>query len=140
MLSLQNIEVVYSDVIQVLRGISLEVGKGKIIALLGANGAGKTTTLKAISGLLYTQEGEISRGNISFENQTINRMSPEKIVRLGIVQVLEGRRLFNHLTVEENIFALEKYGGSLNLTLTFSPFLKKALVSNPIPPLLKFSI
>lgn len=103
MLSLQNIEVVYSDVIQVLRGISLEVQKGKIVALLGANGAGKTTTLKAISGLLYTQEGEISRGNITFENQSISHMPPEQIVRLGIVQVLEGRRLFDHLSVEENL-------------------------------------
>ena len=103
MLSLQNVEVVYSDVIQVLRGISLEVPQGKIVALLGANGAGKTTALKAISGLLYTQEGEISRGSITFNELSINRMAPEQIVNLGIVQVLEGRRLFNHLTVEENL-------------------------------------
>lgn len=103
MLSLQNVEVVYSDVIQVLRGISLEVPKGNIVALLGANGAGKTTTLKAISGLLYTQEGEITRGDITFDGQSIKRVSPEQIVKNGIVQVLEGRRLFNHLTVEENL-------------------------------------
>ena len=103
MLSLQNVEVVYSDVIQVLRGISLEVPKGNIVALLGANGAGKTTTLKAISGLLYTQEGEITRGDITFDGQSIKRISPEQIVKNGIVQVLEGRRLFNHLTVEENL-------------------------------------
>jgi len=103
MLSLQNVEVVYSDVIQVLRGISLEVPKGNIVALLGANGAGKTTTLKAISGLIYTQEGEITRGDITFDGQSIKRISPEQIVKNGIVQVLEGRRLFNHLTVEENL-------------------------------------
>jgi branched-chain amino acid transport system ATP-binding protein len=103
MLTLQNVEVVYSDVIQVLRGISLEVPKGEIVALLGANGAGKTTTLKAISGLLYTQEGEITRGDITFDGQSIKRISPEHIVKNGIVQVLEGRRLFNHLTVEENL-------------------------------------
>lgn len=103
MLSLQNIEVVYSDVIQVLRGISLEIPDGKIVALLGGNGAGKTTALKAISGLLYTQEGEISRGSITFNDLSINHMAPEQIVKLGIVQVLEGRRLFNHLTVEENL-------------------------------------
>lgn len=103
MLSLQNVEVVYSDVIQVLRGISLEVPKGNIVALLGANGAGKTTTLKAISGLLYTQEGEITRGDITFDGRSIKRISPEQIVKIGIVQVLEGRRLFDHLTVEENL-------------------------------------
>ena len=103
MLSLQNVEVVYSDVIQVLRGISLELPKGNIVALLGANGAGKTTTLKAISGLLYTQEGEITRGDITFDGQSIKSIAPEQIVKNGIVQVLEGRRLFNHLTVEENL-------------------------------------
>ena len=103
MLKLNNIEVIYSDVIQVLRGVSFDVPDGKIIALLGANGAGKTTTLKAISGLLLTQEGEVTRGNIEFEGQRIDRLPPEDIVQLGIVQVLEGRRLFQHLTVEENL-------------------------------------
>ncbi len=103
MLSLKNIEVVYSDVIQVLRGISLEIPSGNIVALLGANGAGKTTTLKAISGLLYNQEGEITRGEISFDGQSIKNLAPEAIVKRGIVQVLEGRRLFEHLTVEENL-------------------------------------
>jgi branched-chain amino acid transport system ATP-binding protein len=103
MLTLNNIEVVYSDVIQVLRGVSIEVPDGKIIGLLGANGAGKSTTLKAISGLLRTQEGEVTRGSIEFDEQGIDRFSPEKIVQLGIVQVLEGRRLFEHLTVEENL-------------------------------------
>jgi branched-chain amino acid transport system ATP-binding protein len=103
MLSLSNVEVCYSDVIQVLRGISLEVPDGKIVTLLGANGAGKTTTLKAISGLLQTQEGEVTRGSITFDGQPTDRLAPEKIVKLGIIQVLEGRRLFEHLTVEENL-------------------------------------
>jgi len=103
MLKLNNIEVVYSDVIQVLRGVSIDVPDGKIVALLGANGAGKSTTLKAISGLLRTQEGEVTRGSIELGGQRIDRLSPEKIVQLGIIQVLEGRRLFRHLTVEENL-------------------------------------
>jgi len=103
MLKLNNIEVVYSDVIQVLRGVSVDVPDGKIVGLLGANGAGKSTTLKAISGLLRTQEGEVTRGNIELDGQRIDRLSPEKIVQLGIIQVLEGRRLFRHLTVEENL-------------------------------------
>ena len=103
MLQLNNVEVVYSDVIQVLRGVSMEVPDGKIVGLLGANGAGKSTTLKAISGLLRTQGGEVTRGSIELDGQRIDRLSPEKIVQLGIVQVLEGRRLFQHLTVEENL-------------------------------------
>lgn len=103
MLKLNNIEVVYSDVIQVLRGVSIDVPDGKIVGLLGANGAGKSTTLKAISGLLRTQEGEVTRGSIELDGQRIDRFSPEKIVQLGIIQVLEGRRLFRHLTVEENL-------------------------------------
>lgn len=103
MLRLNNIEVIYSDVIQVLRGVSLEVPDSKIITLLGANGAGKTTTLRAISGLLRTQEGEVTRGNIEFDDQRIDHHLPEDIVQMGIVQVLEGRRLFRHLTVEENL-------------------------------------
>ena len=103
MLKLNNIEVVYSDVIQVLRGVSIDVPDGRIIGLLGANGAGKSTTLKAISGLLRTQEGEVTRGSIELDGQRIDRLSPEKIVQLGVIQVLEGRRLFRHLTVEENL-------------------------------------
>lgn len=103
MLTLNNVEVIYSDVIQVLRGVSLEVPDGKIVTLLGANGAGKSTTLKSISGLLHSQEGEISRGGITFDGIDIGLLAPEKIVKLGIVQVLEGRRLFNHLSVEENL-------------------------------------
>ncbi len=103
MLRLNNIEVVYSDVILVLRGVSMEIPDGKIVTLLGANGAGKTTTLRAISGLLRTQEGEITRGSIEFDGVRIDHMRPEDIVDLGIVQVMEGRRLFQHLTVEENL-------------------------------------
>ena len=103
MLKLNNAEVVYLDVIQVLRGVSIDVPDGKIVGLLGANGAGKSTTLKAISGLLHAQEGEVTRGNIELDGKRIDRLSPEEIVRLGIVQVMEGRRLFQHLTVEENL-------------------------------------
>jgi branched-chain amino acid transport system ATP-binding protein len=103
MLLLSNVEVVYSDVIQVLRGVSMEVPEGKTVGLLGANGAGKSTTLKAISGLLRAQEGEVTRGSIELDGRRIDRLPPEEIVQLGVVQVLEGRRLFQHLTVEENL-------------------------------------
>ena len=103
MLKLNNIEVVYSEVILVLRGVSLEVPDGEIISLLGANGAGKSTTLKAISGMLHAQLGEVTRGNVEFDGQRIDRLSAEEIVRLGVVQVHEGRPLFEHLTVEENL-------------------------------------
>jgi branched-chain amino acid transport system ATP-binding protein len=105
MLKINNIEVVYSDVILILHGVSIEVKKGQIVALLGANGAGKSTTLKAISGLLRSQRGEITRGSIEFKGQRIDRMRPDEIVRMGVVQVLEGHRLFQHLTVEENLLA-----------------------------------
>lgn len=103
MLKVNNIEVIYSNVILVLRGVSIEVPDGKITSILGANGAGKTTTLKAISGLLKREDGEITRGSIEFDGQYLERKSPEDIVKSGIIQVLEGRRLFAHLTVEENL-------------------------------------
>lgn len=104
MLKVNNIEVIYSDVILVLRGISLSVEAGQIVAILGANGAGKSTTLKAISGLLISEEGEVTRGSIEIDGRRIDNLSAEVIVReLGIVQVLEGRRQFQHLTVEENL-------------------------------------
>ncbi|MEM7031098.1 MAG: ABC transporter ATP-binding protein [Chloroflexota bacterium] len=103
MLKLNNIEVVYSDVILVLRGVSLAIEQGQIVALLGGNGAGKSTTLKAISGLLLSQEGEVTRGNIEFDGVQIDNSTPDDIVQMGIVQVLEGRPLFEHLTVEENL-------------------------------------
>jgi branched-chain amino acid transport system ATP-binding protein len=103
MLEVNNIEVVYSDVVLVLRGISLGVSAGQIVAILGANGAGKSTTLKAISGLLHAEEGEVTRGSIELEGERIDNLPAEEIVRRGVVQVLEGRRLFEHLTVEENL-------------------------------------
>ncbi len=102
---MNNIEVIYSDVILVLKGVSLEVPKGGVVALLGANGAGKTTTLKGISGLLHTELGEVTDGSIEFEGVRIDKKSPEEIVRMGIVQIMEGRPLFQQLTVEENIRA-----------------------------------
>lgn len=103
MLQIRNAEVIYSDVILVLKGVSIEVPEGTIVALLGANGAGKTTTLKSISGVLRTELGEVTDGSIDFDGTRIDRLDPEEIVRLGIVQVMEGRRLFEHLTVEENL-------------------------------------
>jgi branched-chain amino acid transport system ATP-binding protein len=103
MLKVNNIEVIYDDVILVLKGLSLEVAKGRIVALLGSNGAGKTTTLKAISGLLKTEDGEVTDGSIVFEGERIDRLAPEDVVRRGLFQVMEGRRVFEDLTVEENI-------------------------------------
>jgi branched-chain amino acid transport system ATP-binding protein len=103
MLQVNNIEVTYMNIIQVLRGVSLEVGDGKIIALLGANGAGKTSTLKAISGLLKTEEGEVTDGSINFDGKRIDRLSAQDIAALGISQVMEGRRVLGHLSVEENL-------------------------------------
>jgi branched-chain amino acid transport system ATP-binding protein len=105
MLNVNNIEVIYDDVILVLKGLSLEVQEGQIVALLGANGAGKTTTLKAISGLLKVEEGEVTGGSIEFLGRRINGMEPEKIVRMGIFQVMEGRCVFENLTVYENLMA-----------------------------------
>jgi branched-chain amino acid transport system ATP-binding protein len=102
-LALKNVEVIYDDVILVLKGLSLEVPDGKIIALLGSNGAGKSTTLKAISGLLHAEEGEVTDGAIELDGQRIDRLPPEQIVRRGVFQVMEGRRVFEDLTVDENI-------------------------------------
>jgi branched-chain amino acid transport system ATP-binding protein len=105
MLSLNNIEVIYDGVILVLKGVSLEVREGGITTLLGANGAGKTTTLKAISGLLRTERGEVTKGSIEFGGQRLDRLAPHEVVRRGVVQVFEGRRVFEHLTTEENLIA-----------------------------------
>ncbi len=132
MLKLNNIEVVYSDVILVLRGISLEVGKGQIVSLLGANGAGKSTTLKAISGLLLSQDGAVTRGSIEFDGVRIDKLPADEIVRMGIVQVLEGRPLFEHLTVEENLMtgSVSRTDGNaairdtLDMVYTYFPRLK----------------
>ncbi len=104
MLKVNNIEVVYSNIILVLRGVSLEVGPGSIVCLLGANGAGKSTTLKAISGLLKVEVGEVIHGNIEFEGHRIERAGPEAVAALGIRHVIEGRRLYGHLNVEENLY------------------------------------
>ncbi|OLB05757.1 MAG: ABC transporter ATP-binding protein [Candidatus Rokuibacteriota bacterium] len=105
MLSLNNIEVIYEGVILVLKGVSLNVREGGITTLLGANGAGKTTTLKAISGLLRSERGEVTKGSIEFKDERIDRLPPHAIVTRGIVQVFEGRRVFEHLTTEENLIA-----------------------------------
>jgi branched-chain amino acid transport system ATP-binding protein len=104
MLQVNNIEVVYMNVIQVLRGVTLEVGDGKIVALLGVNGAGKTTTLKAISGMLKTEEGDVTGGSIDFDGKRIDRYGPEDIAAMGISQAMEGRRVLEHLSVEENLY------------------------------------
>jgi branched-chain amino acid transport system ATP-binding protein len=103
LLTINNISVVYSDVIQVLKGVSLKVPAGRIVSLLGSNGAGKTTTLKAVSGLLKPENGKVTDGEIVFDGQRIHNLSPEEITRLGIIQVLEGRQPFKYLTVEENL-------------------------------------
>ncbi|MCJ7593836.1 MAG: ABC transporter ATP-binding protein [Desulfobacterales bacterium] len=103
MLSLNNIEVVYHDVILVLRGVSFGLGEGQVMTLLGANGAGKTTTLKAISGLLKTEVGKVTHGDIQFEDRRIDQMGTEDIARMGIIQVLEGRRVLEQLSIEENL-------------------------------------
>src|SRR3989440_12281253 len=102
-LAVNNIEVIYDHVILVLRGVSLEVRQGQIVALLGANGAGKTTTLKAISNLLGTERGEVTKGQIVFRGERIDRLNPSALVKRGICQVMEGRHCFQHLTVEENL-------------------------------------
>jgi branched-chain amino acid transport system ATP-binding protein len=102
-LSINNIEVVYSHVILVLKGVSLQVPAGGIVALLGANGAGKTTTLTAVSNLLHAERGEVTKGSIVFDGTEVQSLSPNEVVRRGCIQVMEGRRCFAHLTVEENL-------------------------------------
>lgn len=102
-LNVNNIEVVYDHVILVLKGVSLNVPKGGIVALLGANGAGKTTTLKAISNLLHAERGEVTKGSIEFKGERVDKLSPNELVRRGCIQVLEGRHCFGHLTIEENL-------------------------------------
>jgi branched-chain amino acid transport system ATP-binding protein len=103
LLTLKNVEVVYDDVILVLKGLSLHVPQGKIVALLGSNGAGKSTTLKAISGLLAAEEGEVTDGSIELDGERLDRLAPEDVVRRGVFQVMEGRRVFEDLTVDENL-------------------------------------
>src|SRR6202047_5277232 len=126
LLSVRNIEVVYDDVILVLRGLSLEVTKGAIVALLGANGAGKSTTLKAISGLLKTEDGEVTRGEIIFGGERINGIDPDKIVRRGIFQVMEGRRIIADMTSLENLrlgaFTRSDNGVDADIDMVFKYF------------------
>lgn len=112
MLKLNNVEVIYSDVILVLKGISLEVNEKNIVALLGANGAGKTTTLKAISGLLHSEDGRVTSGSIHFQGKPIHTEQPQNLVRMGLVQVTEGRSILPHMTVEQNLIV----GGNLHKT------------------------
>ena len=103
LLDVNNIEVIYNHVILVLKGVSLQVPKGGITALLGGNGAGKTTTLKAISNLLHSERGEVTKGSIKYRGRTVQELDPEALVKMGVVQVMEGRHCFEHLTVEENL-------------------------------------
>ena len=103
LLAVKNIEVIYDHVILVLKGVSLEVMKGGVVALLGANGAGKSTTLKAISNLLGAERGDVTKGSITFQGEDVQSLSPNELVRRGVIQVMEGRHCFEHLTVEENL-------------------------------------
>jgi branched-chain amino acid transport system ATP-binding protein len=102
-LTVNNIEVIYDHVILVLKGVSLQVPEGQIVALLGANGAGKTTTLKAVSNLLRAERGDVTKGTIEFMGKRVDRLTPNELVRMGVCQVMEGRHCFQHLTVEENL-------------------------------------
>jgi branched-chain amino acid transport system ATP-binding protein len=113
LLSVNNIEVIYNHVILVLKGVSLDVPLGGIVALLGANGAGKTTTLKAISNLLHAERGEVTKGSVLFEGEAVHSLTPNDLVRRGVIQVMEGRHCFEHLTVEENLLtgAYTRTGG-----------------------------
>lgn len=102
-LTINNVEVIYDHVILVLKGVSLTVPKGKIVALLGANGAGKSTTLKAISNLLHAERGDVTKGSVEFKGNRIDQLTPNELVKRGVIQVMEGRHCFAHLTIEENL-------------------------------------
>jgi branched-chain amino acid transport system ATP-binding protein len=133
LLKVSNIEVIYDHVILVLKGVSLEVPEGGITAILGANGAGKSTTLKAISNLLRAERGEVTKGSIAYKGQRIDGLTPADLVRRGVIQVMEGRHCFPHLTVEENLLtgAYTRSGGQaviqrdLELVYTYFPRLKQ---------------
>ena len=132
LLRVENIEVIYDHVILVLKGVSLEVPEGGIVALLGANGAGKSTTLKAISNLLHAERGEITKGHVEFRGERLDGRDAADLVRAGIVQVMEGRRVFEHLTVEENVlsgaYTRRDRGGvnsDLEMVYTYFPRLKE---------------
>jgi branched-chain amino acid transport system ATP-binding protein len=127
-LRLNNVEVKYHEVILVLKGVSLEIPEGGIIALLGANGAGKSTTLKAISGLLKVEVGEVTDGTIEFRGERIHRKNPGEIAKMGIIQVIEGRKVFEHLTVEQKRSVVAGYvsGGEQQMTV-----IGRALMAQP---------
>ena len=132
MLAINNIEVVYDNVVLVLKGVSLEVAQGSITTLLGANGAGKSTTLKAVSGILFTERGDITKGTITLEGKPISGKRPFEITGLGIAQVFEGRRVFESLTCEENLIAgahiqpdMRKVRDGIELVYTYFPRLKE---------------
>ena len=112
LLSLNNVEVIYDSVSLAIKGVSLEVPQGGMVALLGANGAGKSTTLKSISGLLRPERGQVSRGEVRFMGQNIDALAPQERVKLGIVHVLEGRRVFEHMTPDENLIAASAVRGN----------------------------
>lgn len=132
-LEVNNIEVIYNHVILVLKGVSLHVPKGGITALLGGNGAGKTTTLKAISNLLHSERGEVTKGSILYRGEKVAELNPAELVRRGVIQVMEGRHCFEHLTVEENLLTgaftrkdgSSKIGESLDMVYTYFPRLKE---------------
>jgi branched-chain amino acid transport system ATP-binding protein len=133
MLRVNNIEVIYDHVILVLKGVSLEVPEGGVVALLGANGAGKTTTLKAISNLLHAERGEVTKGSIEFDGEQVDRLTPNDLVKKGVIQVMEGRHCFEHLTIEENLLtgAYTRTAGraeihrDLDMVYTYFPRLKE---------------
>jgi branched-chain amino acid transport system ATP-binding protein len=132
MLTLNNVEVAYDGVVLVLKGVSLTVERGEITTLLGANGAGKTTTLKAVSGLLHAERGQITRGTIEFDGERLELLPPHEIVRHGITQVFEGRRVFANLTVEENLIvgghtqsSLRSVRRGIDLVFEYFPILKE---------------
>ena len=131
LLKVENVEVVYNDVVLVLKGLSLAVQQGRITALLGANGAGKSTTLKAISGLLEGEDGEVTDGVVIYDGQPIQKWTPEKVVRNGIFQVMEGRRIFEDLSVEENLRCgaftrpRAEFASGLDMVYTYFPRLKE---------------
>jgi len=133
-LTLANIEVMYASVILVLRGISLELHEGTILALLGSNGAGKTTTLKAISGLLHTELGEVTAGSIEYNGERIDKLGPEEIAKRGILQVIEGRLVLGHLTAEENLllggYIVKNADTKRDLDLVYDYFPKLRLLTN----------
>jgi branched-chain amino acid transport system ATP-binding protein len=133
LLEVNNIEVIYNHVILVLKGVSLNVPKGGITALLGGNGAGKTTTLKAISNLLHSERGEVTKGSVIYRGERVQDLSPEALVKKGVIQVMEGRHCFEHLTIEENLLtgAYTRRDGSgavsadLEKVYTYFPRLKE---------------